>query len=104
VDARDKRGHDDPMKSELAVQRVSAAPREATNPGVFSTLFVRPGRLPFKRDLFQKDHALKIRLAGQAACRWRPQAGAYDPGLGSHRMVLILDRRQFGYELLAIPA
>jgi len=41
VDGRDKRGHDDPRKSGLAVQRVSAAPREATSPGFFKFLFAR---------------------------------------------------------------
>src|SRR6266516_569638 len=101
----------------LAVQRVSAAPREATSPGFSS--FCSPGtttvqaRSCFLRehDLFRKpvstfqDHALKIRLAGQAAV---PLAAASRcvrsrPRFAPH-LVLILDRRQLSYELLATPA
>jgi len=90
----------------------------------FFYVFVRPGRLLFKRDLSQEDLAFWVSmifsenryplfgimlqnsdLRTRRHCRWRPQAGAYDPGLGSHRIwVLILDRRQLGYELLATPA
>jgi hypothetical protein len=46
----------------LAVQRVSAAPREATIPG-FSLRFLSAlGQLLFKRDLFQEDHAFCVSM------------------------------------------